>query len=255
MSRLIDRLGNLIIGIALCATLYLATWYGIGFVLKKQIEKAMQQSADNNIVFSGTLSGPVHFPLQFRYHYVGEIITPFMQAETGSLRLTSWFLPGNKIALDMPYGVKISTHNDKSVTLDRAHLVATFSDYPDNFTKAGMREWQKDGEEITISRFFIKSGDIFLKAIGEVHLDESLQPYTDVSMSVSGYAELLDRLVDEKLIKKDEARLAMSVLKVLEKTDASGRAWITAPLATQNGAAYLGPLRLGDLPVIEWRGE
>lgn len=255
MNRLINRLGNVIIFVAVVATLYLAIWYAAGFFLKKEIEKAMAQSADNNIVFTGSLHGPVHFPLQFRYHYVGEIETPFVTAETGSLRLTSWFLPGNRIAIDAPYGMRITLPQDKSITLDRAHITAAFSAYPENFTRVGMEKWQKEGETINISRFFIKSGEIFLKATGQVNLDENLQPYTKVSMSLSGYRELLVRLVDEKAVSKDEANMALTVLKLLEKTDTTGRVWVTAPLATQNGAAYLGPLRLGDLPTINWQAE
>ena len=70
---------------------------------------------------------------------------------------------------------------------------------------------------------------------------------------ITGFRETVDALVTAGRLRPRVAMTAKIVLGVLAKTpEDGGRPRITAPLSAQDGALYIGPVKLFDLPVIRW---
>ena len=70
---------------------------------------------------------------------------------------------------------------------------------------------------------------------------------------ITGFRETVDALVAAGAVRPRDAMTAKIVLGVLAKTpEDGGPPRITAPLSAQDGALYIGPVRLFHLPAIRW---
>lgn len=113
--------------------------------------------------------------------------------------------------------------------------------------------WRRDGGVIEVERLGLAWAALGLDADGTVALDRKLQPVGAMTARITGFRETVDALVAAGKVRPRVAMTAKIVLGVLAKTpEDGGPSRVTAPLSAQDGALYIGPVKLFDLPVIRW---
>ncbi len=113
--------------------------------------------------------------------------------------------------------------------------------------------WRRDGGVIEVERLGLAWAALDVDADGTLALDRKLQPVGAMTARITGFRETVDALVAAGAVRPRDAMTAKIVLGVLAKTpEDGGPPRITAPLSAQDGALYIGPVRLFHLPAIRW---
>ncbi len=113
--------------------------------------------------------------------------------------------------------------------------------------------WRRDGGVVEVERLGLAWAALDVDADGTLALDRKLQPVGAMTARITGFRETVDALVATGALRPRVAMTAKIVLGVLAKTPQDGGPpRITAPLSAQDGALYIGPVKLFDLPVIRW---
>jgi len=113
--------------------------------------------------------------------------------------------------------------------------------------------WRDIGGTAQILRFTIDQGPVHLTSDGTLALDGNLQPVGRAVARVSGYMEIIDALVDRKVMRSRDAPLAKMVLGTLAKRpDTGGRAVLNVPITLKNQTLYAGPIALSRLAPVKW---
>ncbi len=113
--------------------------------------------------------------------------------------------------------------------------------------------WRRDGGVIEVERLGLTWAALGLDADGTLALDPKLQPVGALTARITGYRETVDALVAAGALRPRDAMTAKIVLGLLAKTpEGGGPPRITAPLSVQDGALYIGPVKLLRLPRIKW---
>lgn len=113
--------------------------------------------------------------------------------------------------------------------------------------------WRDAGGLIEVEKLDAQWGDLGLALGGTAALDQALQPVAAFSGDIQGWRETLDAMMRARLVPAPEANIAKLVLGALSQNK-NGRATITIPLTVQDGAFYVGPVKLARVPPIDWRG-
>jgi len=113
-------------------------------------------------------------------------------------------------------------------------------------------KWRDDGGTVELDHLDLRWGDMQVTGSGTLALDSDLQPVGALSGGVSGFGQLLTALVAAGRIKAGDARMARLALAMLAKPGADGRPEIATSLSIQNGEMFLGPVKLGKAPRIDW---
>jgi hypothetical protein len=122
---------------------------------------------------------------------------------------------------------------------------------PDTLQRASVDGWRQDGGTVELTHFHIAWGALEISATGTVALDEMLRPLGAVSAEIKGYGETLTALEAAQVVPPKAAAGSRLALDLLSRPDgADGRRVVTIPVSAQNGALYLGPIRLVRLEPI-----
>lgn len=125
--------------------------------------------------------------------------------------------------------------------------------FPDGPLVAALAAWRGDGGVIEVERLELAWAALGIDADGTLALDRKLQPIGALTARITGFRETVDALVAAGRVRPRQALTAKIVLGVLARTpDDGGPPRVTAPLSAQDGALYIGPVRLFRLPVIRW---
>jgi hypothetical protein len=112
--------------------------------------------------------------------------------------------------------------------------------------------WRDSGGTLELDHFALRWGTLSVTGSGTVALDPDLQPIGSFSGTVAGYDELMKALVAAGRLRPGEARLAGIALAMLAKPGPDGHPEIATSFTIQNGEMYLGPVKLGKAPRIDW---
>ncbi|MGC2413068.1 MAG: DUF2125 domain-containing protein, partial [Stellaceae bacterium] len=99
----------------------------------------------------------------------------------------------------------------------------------------------------------LRWGTLGVTGSGTLALDHDLQPIGAFSGAVEGYDALMSALVAAGRMRAGDARLARLALGMLAKPGPDGRPEIATSFTIQNGEMYLGPVKLGKVPRIDWK--
>jgi hypothetical protein len=113
--------------------------------------------------------------------------------------------------------------------------------------------WRRSGGTVELDHFNLGWGGLRVTGSGTAALDSDLQPVGAFSGAVAGYDQLLAGLVSAGRMRANDAGLARVALGFLAKTGPDGRPQIQTSFTIQNGQMYLGPVKLGPAPRIDWR--
>ena len=114
--------------------------------------------------------------------------------------------------------------------------------------------WRDAGGTIELRRLNIVWSDLVFESDGTVALNAKMQPMGSMSARFSGFRKTIDSLVAARSITPGNAITARIVLGLLAKTPrGGGPPRIKTSLTAQDGALYLGPVKITALPRINWR--
>lgn len=165
----------------------------------------------------------------------------------------------DKAALDVWLNAKTVTlgppvQSPLGARLDEVGVSASMTGaLPDTFSKESVDAWRRDGGTVELAQFHLAWGPLDLHANGTMALDELMRPLGAVSAEIKGYGETLAALERARVLPREAAAGSRLALDLLSRPDNSdGRRVVTIPVSAQNGALYLGPVRMVRLEPISF---
>jgi hypothetical protein len=113
--------------------------------------------------------------------------------------------------------------------------------------------WRDAGGTVELDRFALRWADVAVNGSGTMALGPDLQPIGAFSGAVSGLDELLKALATAGQLRMGDLTLARIGLAALAKPGPNGKPEVSTSFTIQNGQMYLGPLKLGPAPRINWQ--
>lgn len=112
-------------------------------------------------------------------------------------------------------------------------------------------DWRTSGGTLEVHWLNLVWGALDLRANGTVALDTQMRPLGALTADFRGYEETLEALAEANLLRRDILPASRVTLNLLAKTSpADGRRVLTVPVTAQDGALFLGPIKLADLPAL-----
>lgn len=159
---------------------------------------------------------------------------------------------------DAPYeldmnlnGIRIGEEQKSSDFLLRLAATHGLQLYP--VTQAGLAEWRDQGGTLDISRLALEVDRITVQSSGILALDGNVQPVGSLSARIGGFFGVVDQLVRQGIIRRQDASMAKIMLGALAKQPENGGVPIlSVPLTVQNQTLFVGPVALAHVPFIHW---
>lgn len=147
--------------------------------------------------------------------------------------------PGHQILAGMP---------EKIVEMGLSCEVSNTVPFKEDYAQT-IKEWQDNNGVFEISRMVLDWGIIDATGDGTLVLDDQLNPIVAISLNIVGLDRFVDVLVQNGLLKKNTAALAVTALSLLkeEKETKDGRTiYHKVALTFQDGELMLGPIKVAD---------
>lgn len=248
------------IGLFLTLIVLAATYSGAWFYAAAEINKGIDQfyyqdAPDMDIEFLGEKPVVTGFPGPPVINYTGGFKTDDVMVAFDDLKITGFPLPKFPIYFEIDSPLLIENHKlEASAYVDYLQIVAIIpAKLPNSTNKADISRWQKNVGTIEVEHFATSRRSTFVKSYGNIGLDEDLQPIFQMTSNVSGYEELINLFVESEFLKPMPASLAISALNALALNNPeTGRKEVTLLSNLQNNTLYLGPVRIAELPAVEW---
>lgn len=112
--------------------------------------------------------------------------------------------------------------------------------------------WRDAGGTIELERMVANWGPLALTADGTLALDGNLQPIGAFTATVRGYNETVDAVVDAGLMTPAQGTATKLWLNAKAEGDA-GDTKVKLPITIQDGFVTMGPVKLAQLPPIQWQ--
>lgn len=126
-------------------------------------------------------------------------------------------------------------------------LLETEATIKDFTTTDGLKNWRDKGGAIDIQKANLKWNDSHFEGEGTLTLDEKNYPLGAFSTKVHGYNALVSTIAKAKNMTPKATQTTIYALNMLAKADEKGNRYVELPLSLQEGAAYIGPLKLFKL--------
>jgi hypothetical protein len=121
---------------------------------------------------------------------------------------------------------------------------------PETLQRDAVDAWRQDGGTVDLTHLYLTWGALELRANGTVTLDERLRPLGALSAEIKGYGETLTALEQARILPRRAAAGSRIALDLLSRSDGNARRVVTVPISAQNGALFLGPVRMVRLEPI-----
>jgi len=129
--------------------------------------------------------------------------------------------------------------------------IAVKGPLPDAPTRPALERWRDDSGTIEVLDIKLRWGPLNLKGSGTVTIDEEMRPLGAATVDIRGFREVLQRLIDAGVVRKQAGATAQAVLTVLAKpAKPGGEAVLSVPLTAQDGFLSLGPVKLLPVPPL-----
>ncbi len=112
--------------------------------------------------------------------------------------------------------------------------------------------WSNAGGAVNLKDFTLDWAPLAIRGEGSIALDQGLQPMGAFTTRLQGFTEGLDIMVQERRMGKQEAAVAKAMLGLMSKPGAGGAAEISLPLTVQDRLVSAGPLKLFEVPTVDW---
>jgi len=152
--------------------------------------------------------------------------------------------------IKIPFGVRGMGSNVEEIIL-RGQLSEKFGQ--NGLDKEEIAQWRDAGGTLELTRMQFGYGPLIVQGNGTMALDGDLQLVGAFSARIQGFFQTVDRLRNAGVVRGPDASMAKVVLGMLSKQPKNGgRATISLPLTLQEGGFFAGPVRLANLPKIDW---
>ncbi|HYD99252.1 MAG TPA: DUF2125 domain-containing protein [Alphaproteobacteria bacterium] len=141
-----------------------------------------------------------------------------------------------------------------SRAVERVTAAATLKGVPPaSLQREAVAAWSLDGGTVDVTNLAVAWGPLGLSGDGTLALDRELQPLAAATLKLVGAERLIDALAAGGAVRAKDAPLIKLGLGFLTKPEGPNNTpTVTAPLAVQNGAVFLGPVKLATMPRVEW---
>lgn len=218
-------------------------WAGWWFASARLVEKALANIAAPDPMRAFTLTSPFKpqidgFPGRL------QVLWPDVQITNGTtvtdvklIEAKIWPLPGTAAQLGAPLGIKIAGEQDgKKLNFEAENMKLQFR-FPAIWLPRA--QWV-----VGLEGFDATSGNSVLHARGNVRLPVEPAPVQgELQAAISGYRELIDKLVALDVLRDKDARTARSVFDTLAATQ-GGNGTVTVPLNIRDDVVYASFLKL-----------
>jgi hypothetical protein len=123
---------------------------------------------------------------------------------------------------------------------------------PGRDLRTALAQWRDDGGVLDIKDFHLAWRDVDATGNGTLTLDPSMRPLGAFTMSLAGYDTILDALVASGQLRRQDAGYMKIALDVLARSGDPAHHRLRAPVTVQDGAVYIGPLKIASIPPIPW---
>jgi hypothetical protein len=130
-----------------------------------------------------------------------------------------------------------------------ADMVGPFGDGP---LPKLLAAWSAAGGAVDLKDVTLDWPPMTISGEGSVALDQELQPIGAFTSRVAGFTDVLDIMVREHRMADGEATVAKAMLGLMAKPGPGGRAEIGVPLTVQERVLSAGPLKLFEVPRLDW---
>jgi len=126
-------------------------------------------------------------------------------------------------------------------------LLETEATIKDFTTVDDLKKWRDRGGALEIQQANLKWNDSHFEGEGTLTLDEKNYPLGAFSTKIHGYNALVSTIAKAKNMTPKATQTTIYALNMLAKADEQGNRYVELPLSLQEGAAYIGPLKLFKL--------
>ena len=118
-----------------------------------------------------------------------------------------------------------------------------------------LKAWRDAGGTLELRHFALDWGPLQISGNATLALDPNLQPEGAGTGEIRGFAETVDALVGQGLVKPDAGALAKAAFGLIAKSPPGGGAKVLSiPLSIQRQTLFAGPFGLMKVPTIKWSG-
>lgn len=119
------------------------------------------------------------------------------------------------------------------------------------YNKVAVNNWRQDGGTLEITWFQTVWGPLDFRATGTVTVDAQLRPLAAMTTEIRGYVEAVNALAEKNIISNSTAKTGQIALNLLAAASVDDTPPVlTLPLTVQDGALYLGPIKLAQVPSL-----
>ncbi len=224
-----------------------------------QINKSIDQFYNvdgpaQGIEFYGSQPNVTGFPFKPTILYEKGIRVQDTYIYFSSISIKAFPIPNLPLNILTPDGANIK-YDNHIVALD--YIDASFKipkSLPNSIKKNDIKKWQENVGFIELLESQITKEDLIIKSKGLIGLDNILQLDVTLDLNLQGYESFIQTLVEMDAIKPFVGALTLSGMNGMALTDAkSGQKYVTIDFTIQNQQATLGPIKIGNLPPIQWQ--
>ncbi|MDY0028461.1 MAG: DUF2125 domain-containing protein [Pseudobdellovibrionaceae bacterium] len=259
--------------ILLCTCMLVAGIYSVAWHL---VAKNMQAHIDyywsllpiqKGIVIVGDKPEISGFPFPPEAHFSGVVTMSFdiymgnsepLVFEIPDLKFVGFPLTGLTIYLEAPQGLGISEQiSGRGLRLDYALINATLpKNIPEKFVYREVKKWQETQDYLIFNHIFFQTGEVRISGDGVLGLNSDLQPDLRLQTRITGMDALFEKLSKDTAIKQRDLDISKSFLKLIAETDPeTGELYFETGFFIQNNNMFIGPMRIGTIPPLEWIGS
>ena len=126
-------------------------------------------------------------------------------------------------------------------------LLETQASVKDFTSSIALKSWRDKGGAIDIRRANLKWDQSHFEGEGTLTLDAENYPLGAFSTKIRGYNAIISTIAKAKKMTPKATQTTIFALNMLAKTDDQGNRYVELPLSLQEGATYIGPLKLFKL--------
>lgn len=232
---------------------------GAWFFMAHQINKSIDQFYNiggpaQSIEFYGSQPNVTGFPFKPTILYEKGIRIQDTDIYFPNILIKAFPIPNLPLNIITPNGATVK-YNNHIIALD--YIDASFKipkSLPNSISKNDVQKWQENVGAIALLDSQIIKEDLIIKSKGLVGLNNTLQPDIALNLNLQEYGNFIKTLVEMDIIKPFVGALTLSGMNGMAFTDAkSGQKYVDIDFTIQDQKTALGPIKIGNLPPIQWQ--
>jgi len=251
----------------LVAGIYSVAWHLVAKNMQAHIDYYWSLlPMQKGVIVAGDKPEITGFPFPPEAHFSGLVTMSFdiymgsiepLVFEIPDLKFVGFPLTGLTVYLEAPQGIGRSEQiSGRGLDIDYALINVTLPhSIPEKFVYRDVKKWQEKDDYFTFNHIFLQTGDVRITGNGILGLNADLQPDLRLQTRITGMDALFDKLSKDTTIKQRDLDVSKAFLKMITETDPeTGELYFETGFFIQNNNMFIGPMRIGTIPPLEWIG-